>query len=97
MVASSAPGAAVGQASAYRLDKTNGATMLTIAVGHSIDTLALVLGEFCELSALSDIRRPLMTVLETGEQVTKRLPTRSPSSGASPPVPPPVRIFVRAR
>jgi predicted dehydrogenase len=53
------------------LDKTNGANLLTIAVGHSIDTLNHVLGEFADLSALSDLRRPRITIEETGEQMVK--------------------------
>jgi predicted dehydrogenase len=53
------------------LDKTNGANVLTIAVGHSLDTLNHVLGEFAELSAVSDLRRPLITIEETGEQIVK--------------------------
>jgi hypothetical protein len=49
------------------LDEANGANVLTIAVGHSLDTLNYVLGEFAELSALSDLRRPLITIEETGQ------------------------------
>jgi predicted dehydrogenase len=61
----------VVRANAYMLDKTNGANMLTIAVGHSLDTLNYVLGEFVDLSAVSDLRRPLITIEETGEQIVK--------------------------
>src|SRR5213594_2049519 len=39
MVGLSVPGDVVGQPNAYMLDKTNGANVLTIAVGHSLDTL----------------------------------------------------------
>jgi predicted dehydrogenase len=53
------------------LDKANGANVLTIAVGHSLDTLSHVLGEFADLSAVSDLRRPLITIEETGEQIVK--------------------------
>src|SRR5438105_7764399 len=53
------------------LDNTNGANLLTIAVGHSLDTLNYVLGEFADLSAMSDVRRPLITIEETGEQIVK--------------------------
>src|SRR5205807_849961 len=52
-------------------DNTNGANMLTIAVGHSLDTLNYVLGEFADLSAVSGLRRPLITIDETGEKVEK--------------------------
>src|SRR5438309_2201632 len=64
MVGLSVPGAVVGQPNAYMLDKTNGANVLTIAVGHSLDILNYVLGEFADLSAVSDLRRPLITSLE---------------------------------
>src|SRR5213082_3605873 len=50
---------------------TNGANLLTIAVAHSLDTLNYVLGEFADLSAVSDLRRPLITIEETGEQLLK--------------------------
>src|SRR5207244_9164379 len=64
-------GDVVVQANAYMLDKANGANALTIAVGHSLDTLTYVLGEFIDLSAVSDVRRPLITIEETGERIVK--------------------------
>src|SRR5256886_9726914 len=51
MVGLSIPGDVVGQPNAYMLDKTNGANLLTIAVGHSLDLLNYVLGEFADLPA----------------------------------------------
>src|SRR5205809_4548506 len=71
MVGVSVPGDAVVKPNAYMLDKTNGANLLTVAVGHSLDTLNYVLGEFADLSAVSDLRRPLITIEETAEQVVK--------------------------
>src|SRR3954464_9399187 len=71
MVGLSVPGAVVVQANAYMLDTTNGANLLTIAVGHSVDLLNHVLGEFADLSAGSDLRRPLIRIEETGEQIVK--------------------------
>jgi predicted dehydrogenase len=56
------------------LDKANGANVLTVAVGHCLDTLNYVLGEFADLSAVSDLRRPLITIEETGEQIVKTAP-----------------------
>src|SRR5438046_9757065 len=67
----SVPGGVVGQRNAYMLDKANGANVLTIAAGHSLDILSHVLGEFADLSAVSDLRRPLITIEETGEQIAK--------------------------
>jgi predicted dehydrogenase len=74
MVGLSVPGNSVVQANAYMLDETNGANVLTIAVGHSLDTLCHVLGEFADLAAFSALRRPLITIEETGEQITKSAP-----------------------
>jgi len=71
MVGLSVPGDVVGQPNAYMLDKTNGANLLTIAVGHSLDLLNYVLGEFADLSAISNLRRPLIRIEETGEQIVK--------------------------
>src|SRR5213075_2372520 len=61
LVGLSVPGDVVGQPNAYMLDKRNGANVLTIAVGHSLDLLNYVLGEFADLSAVSNLRRPLIT------------------------------------
>ena len=52
-------------------DGNNGANLLTVAVGHSLDTLNHGLGEFADLSAVSAIRRPLITAEETREQIVK--------------------------
>src|SRR5947208_6898740 len=71
MVGLSIPGDVVGQPNAYMLDKANGANLLTVPVGHSLDLLSYVLGEFAELSAVSDLRRPLITIADTKEQVVK--------------------------
>ena len=74
MVGLSVPGDVVVEPNAYMLDKTNGANVLTVAVGHSLDTLNYVLGEFADLSAVSDLRRPLISIEETGEQTVKTAP-----------------------
>src|SRR3981081_2274113 len=66
MVGLSIPGDVVGQPNAYMLDKTNGANLLTVPAGHSLDLLNYVLREFAELSAGSAVRRPLITIDETG-------------------------------
>jgi predicted dehydrogenase len=74
MVGLSVLGGVLGRPNAYMLDTKNGANVLTIAGGHSIDILNYVLGEFAELSAVSDLRRPLITIEETGEQIVKTAP-----------------------
>src|SRR5438034_4223089 len=71
LIGLSIPGDVVVQPNAYMLDKTNGANLLTVPVGHSLDILNYVLGEFAELSAVSDVRRPLITIEETGERIVK--------------------------
>jgi predicted dehydrogenase len=71
MVGLSVLGDVLVQANAYMLDRTNGANVLTIALGHSLDLLNYVLGEFIDLSAVSDLRRPLITIEETREQIAK--------------------------
>src|SRR5437879_6425002 len=71
MIGLSIPGDVVVQPNAYMLDKTNGANLITISLGHSLDMLNVVLGEFAALSAVSDLRRPRITIAETGEQIVK--------------------------
>src|SRR6184192_2949738 len=71
MVGVSIAGDVLGQPNAYMLDKANGANLLTIPAGHSLDILSYVLGEFADVSAVSDVRRPLISIEETREQIVK--------------------------
>src|SRR5437763_4771252 len=71
MIGLSVAGDVVVQPNVYMLDRNNGANLLTVAVGHSLDTLTHVLGEFADLSAVSAIRRPLITIEGTGDQIVK--------------------------
>src|SRR5438874_1559805 len=50
----------------YLNDKKNGATMLSIALGHAADALCHCLGEIRELSATTTMRRKSFTVVGTG-------------------------------
>ncbi|WP_340317379.1 Gfo/Idh/MocA family protein [Rhizorhabdus argentea] len=59
-------GAVVDQRDAYTQNPANGATMLTIPFGHSIDALCYCLGELVDVSAIETIRRPSYTLLEEG-------------------------------
>src|SRR5438477_688818 len=52
---------------AYLNDRKNGATMLSIAVGHTADALCYCLGEVRELSATMAMRRKTFTIAGTGE------------------------------
>jgi predicted dehydrogenase len=74
MVGLSVAGDAVSHANAYMLDKANGANVLTVAFGHSLDTLSYVLGEFAALSAVSGLRRSRIRIKETGERIVKTAP-----------------------
>src|SRR5438309_3812091 len=53
----------------YLNDKKNGATMLSIALGHAADALCHCLGEIRELSATMTMRRKSFTVAGTGERM----------------------------
>src|SRR5207247_2907084 len=81
MVGLSVPGDVVVKPNAYMLDNTNGANALTIAVGHSLDILNYVLGEFADLSAVWALRRPLITIEETGGQIVKTAPDQIAAIG----------------
>lgn len=74
MVGVSIAGGEVVRPNAYMLDISNGANLLTVAFGHSLDILSYVLGEFADLSAMSGVRRPLITIKETGQQIVKTAP-----------------------
>lgn len=50
----------------YLLDRRNGATMLTIPFGHTVDAFCWCLGEFSALSATFATRRPAVRQVETG-------------------------------
>src|SRR5439155_12006485 len=52
----------------YLNDKNNGATMLSIALGHAADALCYCLGEVRQLSATMTVRRKSFTIAETGER-----------------------------
>jgi len=81
MVGLSVAGDVVGRPNAYMLDEANGANVLTIAFGHSVDLLNHVLGEFADVSAVKDLRRPLITIEETGEQIVKTAPDQIAAIG----------------
>lgn len=53
----------------YLLDKDNGASMLTIPFGHTMDAFCSVLGEFASLNATTATRRKRVKVVESGEMI----------------------------
>lgn len=64
-------GDSVDRPNAYIVDRTNGATLLTIAFGHAVDALCYALGEFRSLTATTAIRQPEVRRIETGEILVK--------------------------
>lgn len=65
----------------FGADITNGATLLTIPFGHAIDALCFLLGEFSSGSAMTSVRRPVITIIETGEVIPKTAPDQVIFSG----------------
>jgi predicted dehydrogenase len=59
---------------AYQADFANGANLLTITGGHTIDALCYCLGEFRELAAFVVSQRDRILVEETGELIAKTVP-----------------------
>jgi predicted dehydrogenase len=64
-------GPATPASDAYVNDKGNGATLLSIPMGHSIDALCYVLGEFEGISAHIATELTEVTVLGTNEKIQK--------------------------
>jgi predicted dehydrogenase len=65
----------------YLLDKANGATMLTIPVGHTLAALRDVLGEVAEVSSVLATRRTSALVADTGEKLPVSAPDQVLVSG----------------
>ena len=51
----------------YMLDRANGATMLTVPLGHTVDLITMVLGEFSQLTATVASLRTESRSRESGE------------------------------
>jgi predicted dehydrogenase len=66
---------------AYLLDRANGATLLTIPVGHTLAALTNVLGEVAEVSAVLATRRTTALVADTGETLPVSAPDQVLVSG----------------
>jgi predicted dehydrogenase len=67
--------------SAYLLERADGATMLTIPVGHTLAALRDVLGEVAEVSAVLATRRTSALALDTGETLPVSAPDQVLVSG----------------
>lgn len=64
-------GPVVPDRTAYTIDKSNGATLLTVPFGHTLDALTLVLSDFETLNATTATRRPQVRHADTGALLTQ--------------------------
>jgi predicted dehydrogenase len=71
----------VDETSTYLLDVRRGASMLSIPFAHTVDAIGTVLGRFTEASATIAVRRPQVTVMETGRPVPMTAPDQVAVSG----------------
>jgi predicted dehydrogenase len=55
----------------YILDKANGANLLTVGLGHTVDAFTMVLGEFTEVTATSRNLLPTYRDTTTAQVITK--------------------------
>jgi predicted dehydrogenase len=62
-------GPTVDDSGRYLLEERNGATLLTIPFGHTVDAVCGCLGEFTSLTATMATRRPTVLHEKSGEQV----------------------------
>ncbi|MFD7663711.1 Gfo/Idh/MocA family protein [Streptomyces sp. NPDC059788] len=67
-------GAEVEPGGGYLLDRGNGASLLTIPFGHTVDAVTMALGEFADLDATMATRRPRVRDTVTGESVRMDVP-----------------------
>lgn len=71
----------VQQTGAYLLDNANGATMLTIPLGHTLAALRHVLCDPVEIASVLATRRPQQIALDTGEWLPMTAPDQILVSG----------------
>jgi predicted dehydrogenase len=65
----------------YLLDRSNGATLLTIPVGHTLAALRDVFGDLTEVSSVLAVRRPTALAVDTGETLPVTAPDQVLVSG----------------
>jgi predicted dehydrogenase len=66
---------------AYLLDRSNGATLVTIPVGHTLAAVRDVLGDIAVVSSVLAVRRPMARVVDTGETLPATAPDQVLVSG----------------
>lgn len=70
LIATSGPwGGPVGERTAYLLDKSNGATLLTIVFGHLVDSFSYIVGDLATLNATTGVRHPKVLNTDSGQLV----------------------------
>jgi predicted dehydrogenase len=74
VVSSGRGGTTVAPDRVWAADRDNGATLLTVSAGHSLDTLSYALGDITELSARVVTLDPQATITSTGETITVTSP-----------------------
>lgn len=74
LIGSAGLGGIIDQGNSYIVKEENGASLLRLVAAHSIDAINHVLGDFTELSAVLDTRRPHMEIVESGEPIVKTAP-----------------------
>ena len=77
-------GTPVSERMRYTLDRTLGATMLTIAFGNAIDVVSMVVGELQDVVASTATRRPNVPLGRTGQTVPMTAEDQIAVSGALP-------------
>ncbi|MED2978826.1 Gfo/Idh/MocA family oxidoreductase [Bacillus swezeyi] len=70
-VATQGKGGITDRKNSYLFEKENGADLLAINGGHSLDALCYILGGFHDLSAVMNSNYPVAVVQETGETIPK--------------------------
>jgi len=68
----------------YTIDVANGATLLSIPMGHALDAVCFVLGELGEVRARTAVRRPLVHDVEADAMVSMNTPDQIAVSGVLP-------------
>lgn len=74
-------GAQIDNAHTYMFDHSKGATTLSVPMMHALDAVNVVLGEFETVSAASAVRRPTVSVVDTGETLPVTAPDHIALSG----------------
>lgn len=71
LIGSAGLGGMIDQGNSYIVKSENKASLLRLVAAHSIDVINHVLGDFAELSAVLDTRRPDMVIIESGDKIVK--------------------------